>query len=361
MHISLTKSQLQRDLEKGLARSQVGSSIELQGDSPARAAEPKETTPLRGHAPTRRTSVLFTIPYSLTLLCCLLCNAGPFLPVTDAWVAHFSLDPTRAQLALLVAPDYMQDILWPSTEQMLDNVAFVSLRNLPNRRPIRKSDSVNAMIKGIALKIIPACITTCLALTQSGLPLVLALFVTLVGQILYGWVTFTIFTPLATEIEMRKSRRDDDLYVFSVFFAATAKLINFSEANKPDADETQERYTASSKLRGIIYMCWKASLLIGTVAVFLFGPPGRNTALWARLGHQVYAIDETWHKIWQSLTKARRISAACSQSGGIVCNLVKACERTWKAKPMRLDEVPGLEWAAALLSCQIGYVSARRV
>jgi hypothetical protein len=78
------------------------------------------------------------------------------------------------------------------------------------------------------------------------------------------------------------------------------------------------------------YTLWKGALL---VAILLLALAVResNLPVCLRLAHQLQSVDETFRKMAQSTTKARKIVAALRQQRGVRVweNLLAACARTW--------------------------------
>lgn len=94
------------------------------------------------------------------------------------------------------------------------------------------------------------------------------------------------------------------------------------------------------KFSGWVKIVFKMALLITGLTMFCLLSDGNDLALWARLFHQIYAVNETWWKIWQSLPKARRIFVAADYSD-IASRLIPECERTWNTE-VRWDDVEGM-------------------
>ena len=173
---------------------------------------PTHDTPLLGILK-QRVSGYYILPYAVLLLVCFLCNLIPLIP-TSFFRVFFPEDSLILPLCVLVVPDYIQDMLWPPLGQVLDCVAFRALcgqRNLAVTRLIRKSDSLDAVLKGCILKV-PAIVTTVIVvLRQAGLSTWLSVMIAVLCPGLTGGAAFVISAASVRMVQTRKLERDDAL------------------------------------------------------------------------------------------------------------------------------------------------------
>jgi hypothetical protein len=175
-------------------------------------SQPTDKTPLLGTLK-QHASGYYILPYSFLVVVCFSCNLVPLLP-THVFEVVFPRHSTILQLCVLVVPDYIQDILWPPLGRMLDYTAFSALygqQSLSVRRLIRKSDTLNVILKGCILKV-PAIVTTIIvALRQAGVPTWRSVMIAVLCPSLTGGIAFVISVASVRMVQSRKSERDDAL------------------------------------------------------------------------------------------------------------------------------------------------------
>lgn len=179
--------------------------------------QPTDETPLLGAHHYQRHPRCYTIAYMLLLVACLLCNLVPLVSL-NILESIFSLkNSVPLQLAVFMVPDFFQRVFLPCIGQVLDYSSYLSLASLDDRlrrRAIRKSDSINAILKAGMLKIPPTTVTTILALRKAGLSFWLSSLLTTLYLALIALTAYIAFTPLAKVIQVRRSTRDDSVYDF---------------------------------------------------------------------------------------------------------------------------------------------------
>ncbi|KAK3934399.1 hypothetical protein QBC46DRAFT_273867 [Diplogelasinospora grovesii] len=277
-----------------------------------------DKTPLLGAY--KRTPRCYILPYALLLVVCVLCNLVPLIP-SRILVATFS-DSVGLRLFLLLLPDYLQDVLWPPLGHLLDYMAFNASSV---RRLIRKSDSLNAILKGLLLKVPLILITFLVALRLAGLSIWLSSMLAVLCSGLMGGIAFIISVDSVRMLQGLKSKRDDAV-----------------EGCAPERDNLQICYTAAMKSRERFRRVWKLLLFAGVCVLLLLATSSENTAVCIRLGHQIRSMDETYEKMVQSFPKASRVLEAMRETGGITAHIVFACERVWQVRPPPLSELPEL-------------------
>ncbi|KAK3935208.1 hypothetical protein QBC46DRAFT_272234 [Diplogelasinospora grovesii] len=284
-----------------------------------------DKTPLLGAH--KRTPRCYILPYALLLVVCVLCNLVPLIP-SRILEATFS-DSVGLRLFLLLLPDYLQDMLWPPLGHVLDYMASNALYGQPSfslRRSIRKSDSLNAILKGLLLKVPSIFITFLVALRLAGLSIWLSSMLAVLCSGLMGGIAFIISVDSVRMLQGLKSKRDDAL-----------------EGCTPERDDIQICYTAAMKSRERFRRVWKLLLFTGVCVLLLLATSSENTAVCIRLRHQIRSMDETYEKMVQSFPKASRVLEAMRETGGITAHILVACERVWQVRPPPLSELPELQ------------------
>jgi len=108
-----------------------------------------------------------------------------------------------------VVADFVMDMLWPFLGHVLEYAGSLAIgyqRGRLQRRAIRKSESLNALVKSI-FKFLPLVNTIYLASQQLGWMFILPTIVYLAAT---AWVTVFLET-YARKIQEEKARRDDVL------------------------------------------------------------------------------------------------------------------------------------------------------
>ena len=173
---------------------------------------PTEITPLQGTSQVRPAlppirCILF---YGFFLGLFLFCNVLPFIPEAFYPKAFLPDDFAKLQNCMLVAVDYVVAISWSFLKRVVEYAGSEATRRQAEpsqRRAIRKSESVNALIKAL-LKILPIISTIHLASKRLGrifIPIAAGYF-TITALFTYGFLV-----PSARVVLSRKAERDDAL------------------------------------------------------------------------------------------------------------------------------------------------------
>ena len=174
-------------------------------------SRPTERTPLQGtsHLPACPPSIWYCLPYCFLLLLFLLCNLFALNPKVFLPKTFLPDDFATLQLCMLLAADFIMDMSWPWLGHVLEYAGSIAIGRQPEkwkRRAIRKSESLNALLKSI-LRFLSIFSTIGIASEQLGLRFILPATVYL--------ITTAGFTLLLVEsarvIYIRKAKRDDDL------------------------------------------------------------------------------------------------------------------------------------------------------
>ncbi|KAK5988033.1 hypothetical protein PT974_12169 [Cladobotryum mycophilum] len=256
---------------------------------------------------------LYTLPYALRFIGCFLCNLLPL-------ILKYSLTPADswsnilARFAILVLPDYLQDFIWAPLNRVLDYAAFEAIIGQPDpsdRETIRKSDSLNVVMKGVALKLPAIVISIAITLRQGDTGFCVSFLAALVCPVVMGGAAFLILLPLAEEVQSAKKARDRAV-----------------EESAPELRQLQQRYANRARGRERLRSAWKVILLGGRLVLCAPSLTIHNLPMYIRLIIQVNSTDEAFDKMVQGLPKARPIIAMMRQRG-IMHYAFVACQKEW--------------------------------
>ncbi|KAK1471214.1 hypothetical protein CABS01_16429 [Colletotrichum abscissum] len=267
--------------------------------------------------------------------------------------------------------EYLQKMFAKYLQLVLDSVVYGALIQQPvtdgkSARAMRKSDSLNTILKVVLLKGLPTTLTAMATFKQLGYPLVWAFAFPLAMLLAICVIWTTFLSSLWEETLSAKADRDDMMEYFESVSKIQASnksefpinlhevlgalqqpkslgltetelsnlsMESFTGRVKTRRNELQQAYIESQVKRYHAFIGWTTSqLFVGILAfVSVLRHDTEAVILCGRLGHQVSSLDDGCEKIAQSFPKAFQILKAMEDAGGIWLRLREGSDQASNA------------------------------
>lgn len=256
----------------------------------------------------------------------------------------FNMDPSSLSSLTTFAAVQIQKMMAHNLVAALDSGTYDAIflqRDVSTLRLMRKSDSLNSVLRVGLLKIPPTICQVMIILQRFQLGLAANMIVLTAVLCFYSSIWTFILGPLCMKCQDAKKKRTDALYVLPLF---GRQKTNNSREEREDEDfklHTQKTYErAEARLSWALILWTSFRLVLAIDILYMFRQHdsiGLPTAM-VHAYHQIDSLDDDCKKIAQSLPKAVKILCQMNATNGMWMHFKKGSTSAFEAF-WRIDEL----------------------
>lgn len=256
----------------------------------------------------------------------------------------FNMDSSVLSSSTTFVAVQIQKMMAHNLVAALDSGAYdaISLqRDVSTLRLMRKSDSLNSVLRVGLLKIPPTICQVMIILQRFQLGLVANMIVLTAVLSFYSSIWAFILGPLCMKCQDAKRQRTETLYVLPLFGRQKTNDSREESENEYCKLHTQKTYERAQARLSWALILWRSFRLVLAVHVLYAFRQHDSIGLSMAMMHgyhQIDSLDDDCKKIAQSLPKAVKILCQMNATNGVLMHFKKGSTSAFEAF-WRIDEL----------------------